>query len=107
MAESVIPDHLKYPTLGLVSSFVFKLEDSKGHVHRFNCGMFILKCTLGFRALDLELSYAIVECLGTESLTELISTIAQRLGDDFDVSKSPHIMVISFAPKCRLVIGIK
>ena len=39
MAESVIPDHLKYPTLGLVSSFVFKLEDSKGHVHRFNCGM--------------------------------------------------------------------
>jgi hypothetical protein len=38
----------------------------------------------------------IFELLGTESLTELISTVAQRLGDDFDVSKSPHVMVILF-----------
>ena len=28
--------------------------------------------------------------------------IAQRLGDDFDISKSPHIMVHFFAPYCRL-----
>ena len=52
-------------------------------------------------------SYVNVECFGIESLTKLISTIAQRLGDDFDVSKSPHIMVIVFAPNCRLRIGIK
>lgn len=42
-AESVVPDHLKYPTLGLGSSFAFKVEDSKGSVHRFNCGMPTLK----------------------------------------------------------------
>ncbi|KAH7366360.1 hypothetical protein KP509_18G075300 [Ceratopteris richardii] len=61
-----IADHMKYPTLGLGSSFAFKLEDYKGRVHRFNSG--------------------------TESLTELISAIAQRVGDDMDVSKLCQLM---------------
>ena len=52
-------------------------------------------------------SYANVKCFGIESLTKLISTITQRLGDDFDVTKSPHIMVICFAPNSRLLIGVK
>lgn len=65
-AENVTSDHLKYPTLGLGSSFAFKLEDSKGRVHRFNSG--------------------------TESLTELVSAIAQRVGNGLDVSKLSHVM---------------
>ncbi|MCO5595162.1 hypothetical protein L7F22_049201 [Adiantum nelumboides] len=65
-ADNVASDHLKYPTLGLGSSFAFKLEDCKGRVHRFNSG--------------------------TESLTELVSAIAQRVGNDVDVSKLSHIM---------------
>eukprot|EP00250_Pteridium_aquilinum_P010447 c19394_g1_i2 orf=514-2202(-) len=65
-AENLTSDHLKYPTLGLGSSFAFKLEDSKGRVHRFNSG--------------------------TESLTELVSAIAQRVGNDLDVSKLSHVM---------------
>lgn len=65
-ADNITSDHLKYPTLGLGGSFAFKLEDSKGRVHRFNSG--------------------------TESLTELVSAIAQRVGNDLDVSKLSHIM---------------
>ncbi|MCO5548007.1 hypothetical protein L7F22_001463 [Adiantum nelumboides] len=65
-ADNVASDHLKYPTLGLGSSFAFKLEDSKGRVHRFNSG--------------------------TESLTELVSAIARRVGNDVDVNKLSHIM---------------
>lgn len=28
-----------YPLLGLANTFDYKLRDSKGHIHRFNCGM--------------------------------------------------------------------
>ncbi|CAM6092270.1 unnamed protein product [Calypogeia fissa] len=56
----------QYPPMGLGNTFSFKLEDRKGRVHRFNCG--------------------------TESLTELISTIVTRVGDDVDVNQLPHIM---------------
>ncbi|KAG6554557.1 hypothetical protein Mapa_003936 [Marchantia paleacea] len=59
-----------YPSLGMGNgmgnTFSFKLEDRKGRVHRFNCG--------------------------TESLTELISAIVQRVGDDVDLNQLPHIM---------------
>ncbi|KAL3700720.1 hypothetical protein R1sor_018742 [Riccia sorocarpa] len=48
------------------NTFSFKLEDQKGRVHRFNCG--------------------------TESLTELISAIVQRVGDEVDLNQLPHIM---------------
>jgi len=55
-----------YPSLGLGNSFGFKLEDRKGRVHRFNCG--------------------------TESLTELISAVIQRVGDDIDWAHLPQIL---------------
>ncbi|KAJ7550718.1 hypothetical protein O6H91_07G114300 [Diphasiastrum complanatum] len=55
-----------YPSLGLGNSFAFKLEDQKGRIHRFTCG--------------------------TESLTELISAIVQRVGNDIDRTQLPHIM---------------
>lgn len=55
-----------YPSLNLGNSFAFKLEDRKGRVHRFNCG--------------------------TESLTELISAMIQRVGDDIDWAHLPQIL---------------
>lgn len=55
-----------YPSLNLGNSFAFKLEDRKGRVHRFNCG--------------------------TESLTELISAMIQRVGDDIDWDHLPQIL---------------
>ena len=97
MAESVIPDHLKYPTLGSVSSFVFKLEDSKGRVHRFNCGMSHFEWLLLANLLTLtHYLTCMPENSGTESLTELLSTIAQRLGADFDISKLPQQIRVIF-----------
>ncbi|XP_019051506.1 PREDICTED: CBS domain-containing protein CBSCBSPB3-like isoform X2 [Nelumbo nucifera] len=45
-----------YPSLGLGNTFAFKLEDTKGHIHRFNSG--------------------------TEKLDELVSAIVQRIGTE-------------------------
>lgn len=59
------PDFIKSQTIGLGNSFAFKLEDQKARIHRFNCG--------------------------TESLTDLRSAVAQRVGDDSN-SKLSHIM---------------
>ncbi|KAI5057427.1 hypothetical protein GOP47_0027442 [Adiantum capillus-veneris] len=59
------PDFIKSQTIGLQNSFAFKLEDQKGRIHRFNCG--------------------------TESLTELRSAVAQRVGEESN-SKLSHIM---------------
>ncbi|CAL9166484.1 unnamed protein product [Musa hybrid cultivar] len=43
------------------NSFAFKIEDGKGHIHRFNCG--------------------------TENLDELVSAVMQRIGLDADTNK--------------------
>ncbi|CAL9041112.1 unnamed protein product [Musa banksii] len=43
------------------NSFAFKIEDGKGHIHRFNCG--------------------------TENLDELLSAVMQRIGLDADTNK--------------------
>jgi hypothetical protein len=29
-----------YPTSGLSNTFVFKIQDKQGRMHRFNCGMY-------------------------------------------------------------------
>lgn len=55
-----------YPLLGLANTFDFKLRDSKGRIHRFNCGF--------------------------ESLTELASAVVQRIGDDIDQLRPPQIL---------------
>uniref|UniRef100_A0A804KHB9 Uncharacterized protein n=1 Tax=Musa acuminata subsp. malaccensis TaxID=214687 RepID=A0A804KHB9_MUSAM len=43
------------------NSFAFKIEDGKGHIHRFNCG--------------------------TDNLDELVSAVMQRIGLDADANK--------------------
>ncbi|ERN09863.1 CBS domain-containing protein CBSCBSPB5 isoform X1 [Amborella trichopoda] len=55
-----------YPSTGLASAFTFKLEDKKGRMHRFNCG--------------------------TGSLSELLTSIVQRMGDDIDRNHLPQIL---------------
>uniref|UniRef100_A0A0E0JNZ0 CBS domain-containing protein n=1 Tax=Oryza punctata TaxID=4537 RepID=A0A0E0JNZ0_ORYPU len=55
-----------YPASGLSNTFGFKIQDKQGRMHRFNCE--------------------------TSSLTELITSILQRLGDDIDRKNLPQIL---------------
>ncbi|KAF9619301.1 hypothetical protein IFM89_006488 [Coptis chinensis] len=55
-----------YPSSILPYTFAFKIEDKKGRLHRFNCD--------------------------TRSLTDLITSILQRMGDDIDRNQLPHIL---------------
>ncbi|XP_068665119.1 CBS domain-containing protein CBSCBSPB1-like isoform X1 [Aristolochia californica] len=55
-----------YPALGDSYAFGFKLQDRKGRMHRFNCD--------------------------TRSLTDLMTAILQRVGDDIDRNQLPLIM---------------
>ncbi|CAL9127992.1 PB1 [Musa troglodytarum] len=55
-----------YPPSGLSTTFGFKLEDKQGRMHRFNCE--------------------------TQSLTDLIACILQRVGDDIDRNHLPQIL---------------
>ncbi|KAK9108509.1 hypothetical protein Syun_024520 [Stephania yunnanensis] len=57
---------LSYPSSSLPHTFGFKIQDNKGRMHRFNCD--------------------------TRSLTELITSILQRVGDDIDQNRLPQIM---------------
>jgi hypothetical protein len=61
-----------YPSFGLGNQFAFKLKvtgsDGKEQNHRFNCG--------------------------SESLTELMSMIVQRLGHDIDRTRLPRLMYV-------------
>ncbi|XP_008806419.2 CBS domain-containing protein CBSCBSPB1-like isoform X2 [Phoenix dactylifera] len=54
-----------YPASGSSTIFGFKLQDRKGRMHRFNCE--------------------------TQSLTDLITCILQRVGDDIDRNNLPQI----------------
>ncbi|KAF1867461.1 hypothetical protein Lal_00049890 [Lupinus albus] len=51
---------------GMSSAFSFKIEDKKGRLHRFTCE--------------------------TQSLTEVITSIIQRVGDDINPNNLPQIM---------------
>ncbi|ONK58512.1 uncharacterized protein A4U43_C09F13840 [Asparagus officinalis] len=55
-----------YPRSGLAPTFAFKLEDKRGRMHRFYCD--------------------------TRTLTELITSILQRVGDDIDKNHLPQIL---------------
>ncbi|KAG9445917.1 hypothetical protein H6P81_012045 [Aristolochia fimbriata] len=55
-----------YPTSGVGYTFGFKLQDRKGRMHRFNCD--------------------------TRSLTDLMTAILQRVGDDIDQDRLPMIL---------------
>lgn len=55
-----------YPASGLSNTFGFKIQDKQGRMHRFNCD--------------------------TSSLTDLITSILQRLGDDIDKLNLPQIL---------------
>ncbi|PAN26774.1 hypothetical protein PAHAL_5G037900 [Panicum hallii] len=55
-----------FPASGLSSTFGFKVQDKQGRMHRFNCE--------------------------TSSLTDLITSILQRVGDDIDRKNLPQIL---------------
>ncbi|PON95763.1 CBS- PB1 domain contining protein [Trema orientale] len=55
-----------YTLSGLSNTFAFKIQDKKGRMHRFTCD--------------------------TRSLTDLITSIIQRVGDDIDRNNLPQIM---------------
>ncbi|RRT38587.1 hypothetical protein GW17_00001046 [Ensete ventricosum] len=55
-----------YPSSNLPDMFSFKLEDKKGRMHRFHCE--------------------------TQSLTYLIASILQKVGDDVDGNHLPQIL---------------
>lgn len=57
---------LPFPSSGMSNTFSFKLEDRKGRMHRFSCD--------------------------TRSLTDVITAILQRIGDDIDRNKLPQIL---------------
>ncbi|EEF51768.1 CBS domain-containing protein CBSCBSPB1 [Ricinus communis] len=57
---------LPYPSAGFPNSFGFKIEDKKGRMHRFTSD--------------------------TRSLTDLITAILQRLGNDIDRNNLPQIL---------------
>ncbi|URE45416.1 PB1 [Musa troglodytarum] len=68
-------ERIKYalhPSSSLSTTFGFKLEDKHGRMHRFNCD-FLLAAE-------------------TQSLTDLITCILQRVGDDIDKSHLPQIL---------------
>ncbi|KAM0934880.1 putative CBS domain-containing protein CBSCBSPB [Dioscorea sansibarensis] len=60
------PSNPSNPSSALVTTFGFKLEDKKGRMHRFNCD--------------------------TQSLTYLITSILQRVGEDIDRNNLPQIL---------------
>ncbi|KAK1376100.1 CBS-PB1 domain contining protein [Heracleum sosnowskyi] len=55
-----------YPSTTVPTAFAFKIQDRKGRMHRFTCD--------------------------TRNLTELITAILQRVGDDIDRSNLPQIL---------------
>ncbi|XP_004138042.1 CBS domain-containing protein CBSCBSPB5 isoform X2 [Cucumis sativus] len=57
---------LPFPSPGMSNTFSFKLEDRRGRMHRFSCD--------------------------TRSLTDVITAILQRVGDDIDRNKLPQIL---------------
>lgn len=71
-SDAILERPPSYPSFGPGNTFSFKLKlsayDGKPHHYRFNCG--------------------------SESLTELMSTIAQRVGDDIDLTHLPRLMYI-------------
>ncbi|CAL1375256.1 unnamed protein product [Linum trigynum] len=57
---------LPYPSSSVPNTFSFKIEDKRGRMHRFTCE--------------------------TRSLTDLITAILQRIGNDIDRSNLPQIL---------------
>lgn len=57
---------MPYPSFSSSSMFSFKIEDGKGRMHRFLCG--------------------------TQNLSDLITAILQRIGDEIDRNNLPHIL---------------
>lgn len=55
-----------YPSATLPNTFAFKIQDQKGRMHRFNCDI--------------------------RSVTDLITAIIQRLGNDIDRNNLPQIL---------------
>ncbi|XP_021905566.1 CBS domain-containing protein CBSCBSPB5-like [Carica papaya] len=65
-SEAETAKSLPYPSSGLGNSFAFKIQDMNGRMHRFACD--------------------------AHSLTDLTTSILQRMGDDIDRDKLPQIL---------------
>ncbi|KAI5329513.1 hypothetical protein L3X38_028910 [Prunus dulcis] len=57
---------LPFPSSNFPNTFAFKLQDKRGRMHRFTCNI--------------------------QSLTDLITSIVQRMGDDIDRNNLPQIL---------------
>ncbi|CAL5366266.1 unnamed protein product [Camellia sinensis] len=60
---------LPYPSSIVPNTFAFKIQDKKGRMHRFNCD--------------------------TRSLTDLVTTILQRVGDEIDHEDHDNVVLAS------------
>uniref|UniRef100_A0A5B7APU9 Putative CBS domain-containing protein CBSCBSPB1 n=1 Tax=Davidia involucrata TaxID=16924 RepID=A0A5B7APU9_DAVIN len=66
VSEAETGRSVPYPSSGLPNIFAFKIQDKRGRMHRFNCDV--------------------------RSLTDLITAILQRVGDDIDRNSLPQIL---------------
>ncbi|RVX18102.1 CBS domain-containing protein CBSCBSPB4 [Vitis vinifera] len=73
---------LPYTSSAMHNTFAFKIEDKRGRMHRFTCGMLLF--LLIFLRDQL--------CGYTRSLTDVITSILQRVGDDIDRNNLPQIL---------------
>jgi hypothetical protein len=94
-----------YPASGLSNTFRFNIQDKQGRMHIFNCGLyphlyFMLAGVISFSfflPIYVQMLY-IDSCVflfsDTSSLTDLITSILQRVGDDIDRKNLPQILVL-------------
>ncbi|KAE9453637.1 hypothetical protein C3L33_14464, partial [Rhododendron williamsianum] len=83
---------LPYPSSSLPTAFAFKIQDRKGRMHRF-IWMFLSSGSEALSSLLIEESNSfLTQTHHTRSLTELITAILQRVGDDIDRNNLPQIL---------------
>lgn len=81
------------PSLFQPNAFSFKLEDGKGRMHRFICGVFVTIFSVCY-VLSLYLTNRkFIYWTDTRSLAEVMAAILQRVGNDIDRNNLPQILV--------------
>ena len=100
-----------YPSSSLNSTFGFKIQDRKGRMHRFNCGIALSLFPFFFGGKKIAFP-AFIEIMWvkftfgsiseTHSLADLIACIVQRVGDDIDKNNLPQILVIRLSQTMQI-----
>lgn len=81
------------PSLFQPNTFSFKLEDGKGRMHRFICGMYVTIFSV-YYDLSLYLTNTkFIYWTDIRSLAEVMASILQRVGNDIDRNNLPQILV--------------